>query len=183
MKKVFSVVLALVMVLSLSLTAFADIPVNNGSQTVDAEYVAGTVTDTGTVYSVHLEWTSFNDLTYTQGDTVYRWDAATSKYVVDEDKSTDDVWSGGSFSVTVTNKSNADITATASYADNAGDSLSTVMDWTKQSVTCESAARNISGYTGTGAPTTGVISGTVTVTSGSISADTAGVGTISITIN
>lgn len=179
MKKALTLALAFVMLLSMSVGVAAAGPtVSNGTQTVDATYVPGSVSSTGTVYFVQLDWTSLNNLVYSEGSTTYRWDG--DNYVVDSSSAA--AWSGGGFVATITNKSNADITATASYVDNGQDSLTTEMEWTQQSVTCESAAKNIVNYAGTGTPTTGTLSGTVKVTAGSISANTAGVGTISITL-
>lgn len=181
MKKALSLILALAMVMSLGISAMAVTHTGNGSQDVDADFKEGTVSDTGVIYSVHIEWNSIAKLTYTEGDTTYRWDAANQKYVVAS--STESEWSGGAFKVTITNKSNAAITATASYTDTANDGLTTEMEWTKQTATCDSAAKNITNYAGTGTPTTGELSGTVKVTEGSINADTAGVGSITITIS
>lgn len=181
MKKALSLLLALIVVMTLSVGAMAVSHTGDDSMDVDADFVAGDVSDTGVIHSVHIEWNSIAKLTYTEGDTKYLWDAASQKYVVAS--STESEWSGGAFKVTITNRSNADITATASYTDTANDGLTTEMEWAKQTVTCESAAKNIINYSGTGSPTTGELSGTVKVTEGSINANTAGVGRITITIN
>lgn len=180
MKKLVSLLLAIVMMMSLAVSASAVSFTGDGSKNVGAEFVEGQISDTGTIYSVKLEWTSLNNLVYTEGNVTYRWDATNHKYVVDS--TTDSVWSGGNFEVKITNNSNAAITATADYNDTTTDSLTTAMTWTNQTATLKSAADGITNYVGTGAATTATLSGAVKVTEGTISEDTANVGTISITI-
>ena len=104
MRKIVSLVLALVVMLSLAATAFA---VGNGesaSVPVKASYIGGA--DAGKVYSVDIAWSGMR-FTYTDADTV--WNPQTHIY----DPVSEPYWSEGT--ITVTNHSNDAITATASY--------------------------------------------------------------------
>lgn len=181
MKKAISLFLALVLVLSMSVTALA-VEVDNSSQDVGATYVPGTNVNAGNIHHIVLGWTGIENLVYTDGDTTYTWNSTTHQY--EKGTKGNGTWSTVSFSVTVTNHSNVGITATADYADADGGPV-TAIDWTTKSVTCNSAAEGIdfTNTTATGAATSGTISGTVKVTSGTITESTAKVGTISITIN
>lgn len=179
MKKAYRICLVFVLILALSLPAFAS-GLREEGKDVPATYVAGTNADTGTIYAVDLSWGTIAALTYTGSSTTYRWDASSHQYVVDS--SSGGAWTDSGISITVTNHSNADIKATAAYADKADDALTTEAEWTTPSVTCTSAAAGIVNYVGTGAATSGTISGTVRVTAGAISADTSSVGTVTITI-
>lgn len=184
MKKALSLILALAMVMSLAITAFAAETIapsgNNGSMDVGADYVAGSNVNAGEITAVTLTWTAVNPK-FTDGNTTYTWDAQNHKYVANKANGS---WANGSFTVTVTNHSNVAITATAAYSDAEG-GPETSVTWTEQSVTCESAAKGID-FTNTttqGAATTGEIEGTVKVDSGTITENTAKVGTITITIS
>lgn len=179
MKKAYRICLVFVLVLALSLPAFAS-GLREEGKDVPATYVAGTNTDTGTIYAVDLSWGTITALKYTGTSTTYRWNASSHQYEVDS--SSGNTWTDSSISITVTNHSNADIKATAAYTDKNDDALTTAAEWTTQSVTCTTADAGIVDYVGTGAATNGTISGTVKVTAGTISADTTSVGTITIRI-
>ena len=120
MKKYFSLVLAVVMMLALAVTAFAidiDAPGEN-SQDVTASYQKPNLVDGGTVYSVTIEWETAQDSTlkYEGKNATYNWSAASLKYE-ETVNNTDGTygWSGSAkVTVTVTNKSNASVTATTS---------------------------------------------------------------------
>lgn len=118
MKKNISILLALVMVLALSVPAFAVEP-TTGSRTQDvtATYIPAVEGGVpGTVYNVTITWTpnDVNDLTYSGGSqATYRWDASSLKYVIDDGTDTAAGWSGSTgYKVTVTNNSNADVEVT-----------------------------------------------------------------------
>ena len=129
MKKTFSILLALALVLALSATAFAaDVEPNEGSaksQEVTANYSPAVEAEApGTVYNVTITWTknATANLAYDGGSqATYVWDAEDLQYKISE--GTYDVeagWSGSTgYEVTVTNRSNADVnvkvTATNTY--------------------------------------------------------------------
>ena len=109
MKKFLSVILALVMALSLSVTAFA--ATNDGSSpteiTVNGTYTPGTAADEK--ISVDIVWEAM-DFTYTapsQGT----WNPATHAY----DGATEGGWSDNTPAITVTNHSNVAVNATLGF--------------------------------------------------------------------
>ena len=115
MKKFLSVILALVMALSLSVTAFA--ATNDGSSptdiTVNGTFVSGT--SSADVISVDVAWDAM-DFTYTapsQGT----WNPATHAY----EGATEGGWSDNTPGITVKNHSNVAVNATLGFkADVAG---------------------------------------------------------------
>lgn len=114
MKKIVSLILALALVMSMSITAFAT--ENTGTLTaagdktieVSGTYNAG---DTAaTKVSVNITWDAMT-FTYT-GASEGTWDPATHSYT----GTTAGGWSTETATITVTNHSNAAITATCSFA-------------------------------------------------------------------
>ena len=109
MKKFLSVILALVMALSLSVTAFA--ATNDGSSpteiTVNGTYTPGTAADEK--ISVDIVWEAM-DFTYT-GASQGTWNSATHAY----EGATEGGWSDNNPAITVKNHSNADIYATLDF--------------------------------------------------------------------
>ena len=105
MKKTISVLLALVLILAMSTTAFAaTIESSPGSQDIDvnAKYVDGV--SAPTKYSVDVSWGAM-EFTYTVSGTK-TWDPETHTYTA----STQPAWTASGNTITVTNHSNTDIT-------------------------------------------------------------------------
>ena len=110
MKKLFAVLLAVAMLASMSVTAFAE-GTNEGSNstqiTVNGTYVPGT---TGAEQiSVDIVWDAM-DFTYT-GASQGTWNPATHAY----EGATEGSWSDNTPAITVTNHSNAAINATLGF--------------------------------------------------------------------
>lgn len=181
MKKVISLILALALVMGLGISVCAGEVEGNTSVDVDADYEGLTESNTGKIYSVKITWDSQPGLTYSEGSKTYRWNPETLKYEEVTASRVDAEWKGGTFQVTVTNRSNARVKVTATYSDTASDGVTTEMEWTKQTVTLDSAAPT--SYSGTGSAKTDTLSGKVKVTAGTISSATNGVGRITITID
>lgn len=118
MKKVLSFVLALVMVLALSVTAFAadytynDVttPKENNVE-VTADYTAGSDTEGATTYKFNVSWEPTTDLKYVGEQAKYVWDTSDSTnlhYKKTVENETEAGWKGSyTLAVTVTNYSNA----------------------------------------------------------------------------
>ena len=111
MKKIISLVLALVMVVGLGITAFAEITATDGnSGDVKAVYNPSSSVG-GTVYSVDISWNNL-EFTYNEGSEP-TWNAETHKY---EGISEPAEWViEGDEVITVTNHSNTHIKAIPSY--------------------------------------------------------------------
>lgn len=145
MKKILSLVLALVMIMSLATTAFAA-TVESGTAEVKGTYVDNSETDTTVVYKVDIEWEGLS-FTYTEGGS-YGWNTDTHQYdVLDSDAG----WSGQG-TITVTNHSNAAVTASFKYAAVTGYEDASV-NFSVASLALKSAAE-----------TNAAVSGSVTVT-------------------
>lgn len=128
MKKIMSLVLALALVLSMGVTVFAE--ENSGSTTVTdltdpannskdidvtAGYTAPTHTSAGEVYHVVISWEKGGNLSYTDATYEYTWNpesGANGAYVKAEKTPAQWDFDGANVKITVTNKSNATITAT-----------------------------------------------------------------------
>ena len=112
MKKMISLILAMSLVLSMSITAFAaedtgKKPGENTNIGVTAKY--NTSSDTETTYSVDVEWT---DMTFTYNEAgTKEWNAATHSYTTNSTGS----WDKTTATVTVTNHSNAEVTVAMEY--------------------------------------------------------------------
>ena len=112
MKKLLSVILALVMALSLSVTAFA--ATNDGTQdteiTVNGTYTPGTTADE--IISADIAWDAM-DFTYT-GASQGTWNPVTHAY----EGAIEGGWSDNTPAITVTNHSNVAVNATLGFTAN-----------------------------------------------------------------
>lgn len=115
MKKLISLSLAIIMMLSLSFTVFAvdetGVPEGSYNAEVTGTYVEGTTG--GTVFSVDISWAGMNFTYHAEQEPV--WDAENHTY--SDAKAA--YWEG-SGTITVTNHSNAKISATPTYNKNTG---------------------------------------------------------------
>ena len=181
MKKIMSLVLALALVLSMGVTVFAKdvtvgndadtIPENSNTVDVTAEYVPGNSVSAGTKYLVNVSWTVSGNLTYKDKTKTYTWDTGKMQY---EHTATAEAgtWSGGAtVDLTVTNKSNADISVECSNVTKAA-GLTMTATFDKQTFDVATAApKDVSDTTvKTAVPATAKL--TISNVSGEITADT-----------
>ena len=131
MKKVLSFVLALVMVLALSVTAFAVDPTpiqtepKNYTEFKDitADYTKESHTKGATVYYFTITWTpnDTNDLTYTGEQATYVWNTTSLSYTKATEGHVEAGWTGSAgYSVKLVNKSNAALSVVSSVENTYG---------------------------------------------------------------
>ena len=126
MKKVTSLLLALVMALALAVPAFAEGPFESVPQTsekeVTANYTAENVEKSATVYNFTITWeTPKKDLTYYGEQATYTWDTSELKYKPNTEGTNYKAagWYGSAeVKVTVTNKSEVALTFTTKDENN-----------------------------------------------------------------
>ena len=134
MKKILSILLAVLMLAALSVTAFATnytegepynetLPSLSAADATKSVY-ASSVTDHSTAldntahYYFTVAWTESNALVYNGGITTYIWNAEEAKYVPDTTRTeVGRGWSGNAtYGITITNQSNASIWSSESFA-------------------------------------------------------------------
>ncbi len=133
MKKIMSLVLALALVLSMGVTVFAT--ENSGSTTVTdptkdnskdinvtAGYTEPSYTVAGTVYHVVVAWSQTGTITYTGDQYTYTWKPGEGNYGRYDQTGVAAHWTvtDAKVAITVTNKSNAAITATCAEPKKVG---------------------------------------------------------------
>ena len=129
MKKVLSFVLALVMVLALSVTAFAVDPApiqtepkdHTESKDITADYTAESHEKGATVYYFTITWTpnTTNALKYTGEQATYVWNTESLSYTKATEGHVEAGWSGSAgYGVELVNKSNAALKVTSAVENN-----------------------------------------------------------------
>lgn len=209
MKKIMSLVLALALVLSMGVTVFAaestnpttvtndEIENNNTNIDVTAGYTAAKYDTGATVYHVVVAWEKTGTITYAGNQYYYDWkvDDNNFGYVKNDEKSTGAGWTvdNAKVAITVTNKSNAAITATCGAPVVKIDTVTGIVghydDGTDQTaeLNLESAAPATVGPNTTedqlkGAAKEGKATYTITGVNGAISQDNVVIGTITVSI-
>lgn len=144
MKKVTSLLLALVMALALAVPAFAEtITPAEGSEPaqkeVTANYTKESLKSTGNVYYVTIKWeatTEQTPLSYTGKQATYTWNGETMQYSENTATTKQAAWAGAAgYKVTVTNQSNASVFATTAATNTYGLELTAPTETTKEITT------------------------------------------------
>jgi len=192
MKKIVLLLPTMILLVVTSFTVSAA-QIDGNSFDIPADYTDGTVSIVGpdgsaataTVYSVMLEWTEIDGVAYAGAQTVYYWDAEALTYVR-HDSSTNAGWTDDddSVTITVTNRSNSAVVATASFnaAENIGATVSCQFDGNGAEIASAAPTQaELEAGTLAGSVKTGTITGDITA-SGTLNSGVTSVGTITITI-
>lgn len=122
MKKILSCILAFLLVMNMSVCAYATETAGtvgqNGSKEIDVTAKYSSSTDTPSVYSVDIEWSSMI-FTYTQKETK-TWNAANHSYTTAKEGA----WDKDTATITVTNHSNVSVNANVVYTEVTGMGIS-----------------------------------------------------------
>ena len=173
MKKTISVLLTLVLMLSLSVTAFAASATTapaTDSADINATYVAGAAG--GVVFSVDIEWSAMNFTYQAAGQPV--WDPETHSY----SEAIPEKWEG-SGTVTITNHSNTALDVTPSYTMDSG------YEATELNFTVDGEAVDGAVIVESAADTNAAVEKVITVTPKGKLASTANgkIGTVTVTVD
>ena len=173
MKKLFATLLAVAMLASVSVTAFAA-ETNHGTQdteiTVNGSYVSGAAGSS--VISVDIEWEAMN-FTYS-ATSEGTWNPATHAY----DGQTEGGWSDNTPAITVTNHSNVAVNATLGFT---ADVTGVVGTFTEASGTENDNILNLATAEGTEVANAPTASANFGISGAAIDADKT-LGTITVTI-
>lgn len=206
MKKIMSLVLALALVLSMGVTVFAaensgsttvtdpaDTAHNSESIDVTAGYTASSYDTSKKVYHVVVAWQKTGTIKYVGDKFTYIWNPETGDngaYTKTGDAAHWEVSADAKVAITVTNKSNAAITATCGAPATAIDTVTGIVghygEGTEQiaELNLESAAPKITGpndgLSGTEQKASAIY--TITGVNGAISQDNVVIGTITVSI-
>ena len=155
---------------------------------VDVTFNMASESTTTNVYAVSI---NTSELTFTYGaGTTYTWNPEKLKYDIST-TGDDNLWTGNANVITVTNYSNLDVTAEASFEKDAGITEEVTGTFAAAAgtgaseaggiLTLQSAARDITGHTGTGTASDGTFTLTLEGNLDSPYADGTTVGTITVT--
>lgn len=188
MKKIISLLLALVMVMGLSVTAFADdtIPADS-STTITAKYDKPQA-QYNHVYKVTVTWEQEGTLQYNDVTNVYSWNTSTLVYDKKDDVQPTEKWTitNAKVNITLTNFSDQKVTAVFAdpvvVADCGVASITGSYDVAEAKLTLASAAINGHSTTETGKEQTGQAVYTITAVDGAITKN-GNIGTITVTLN
>ncbi len=173
MKKLFATLLAVAMLASVSVTAFAA-ETNNGTQdteiTVNGSFVSGTAGSS--VISVDIAWEDM-DFTYT-GASQGTWNPVTHAY----EGAIEGGWSDNTPAITVTNHSNVAVNATLNFT---ADVTGVVGTFTEASGTANDSVLELATAEGTAVANAPTATANFGISGAAIDADKA-LGTITVTI-
>ena len=185
MKKVISLLLAVLLLASLSATAFADGAAGpydsmgqNANATITAKFVSRSDQEP-TVYHVTLAWSQEGTLQYSSAFNTYSWNTDTLEYTKTPTAGQWEV-SGAKLNVTLTNRSNAAVKLSAAEPVKAAGITALDGDWSAAAVDVATAA---AGYEATGAETQGTLVYTINAVEGAITTDGAEIATVTVTIS
>lgn len=189
MKKLISIILVLVMVMALSVTAFAtnfEGASGTGDVGITADYQAATdnkdailAGTEGKVYSLTLSWAQNGNIVYNAGKTTYSWNKDNLEYDSNESDKGWTVPSGANVVITAVNRSNRDVQI--SCGDPAAfNGLTITGSYDNATFTVNSAATG--GFTATGSEQSGSATYSITNVSGDTWDGTSNIGTITVTI-
>lgn len=190
MKKIIGLLLALVMVMGLSVMAFANeygepSATTKEDATITAEYKVGSVKHNDK-YRINVKWTSSGTIKYSDAVTVYNWSTTDLKYVEDESSTTAGwVCEQATIKIDVTNYSSQGVKVSCAAPTVTGNGVTaihgTYTDGNTSTVLNLGTANNRQGENGAGKPVTDSTTFSINSVEGKITA--AGIiGTITISI-
>ena len=176
MKKILAVVLALTMIVGMSLPVFAEVDTDyevealDGSKSFEVMATYNMVNPDSPVYAVNISW---NNVSFAYEETQGSWDPDTLTYKAEE---VTGEWSAeeAAVSISVENRSNKAVVATAAWADGETDLADAT--FTTNGINLQDAVAL------EGPENAGTIVGTVTINDGAKINGATKLGTITVTI-